>query len=323
MLTVLLFGVAGLMLHRVLETVFLAITAAYLLVPVQRRVIEQGIPEWWAATTVTFGTTVAALIPVGLASYLAASRLTPVLRFLANLPDDVSASLLGYTYTLTLVDLVAPVSAFLRSSALATATALPVLLLKVTLFVILVFALLIRHDEAEAALVATIPIEYHDVIDTLGGRARETLYAIYVLQAATAIGTFLIAIPVFLMLGYPFPFTLALIAGVLQFIPIVGPSVLIGVLGVWKLLIGDATAAILIFLIGGTFIAWLPDLLIRPRLSQATARLPGSLYFIGFIGGLLTVGPVGIVAGPLAIALAVTAMDLLAEAEVNHRQQST
>lgn len=311
--------VAGLVLHQVLGTVFLAITVAYLLVPVQRRLRDRDVPEWWAATAVTAGATVAAIIPIGIAGYLAVVRLSPVLGFLNSLPESVIVTVFGFEYTVVLADVVVSIASSLRSIALAIAGDLPVLSLKLTLFAILVFALLVRHDEAEAALVAPVPREYRDVVWTLGHRARETLYAIYVLQAATATGTFLIALPVFLLLGLDFPFTLAFIAAVLQFIPIVGPSLLIAGLAIWAAAVGDVTGAILIVVLGGFFVAWLPDVLIRPRLSQRTARLPGSLYFIGFIGGLLTVGPIGVVAGPLAIALAVSAMDMLAEAE-NSRQ---
>jgi predicted PurR-regulated permease PerM len=60
-------------------------------------------------------------------------------------------------------------------------------------------------------------------------------------------------------------------------------------------------------------VAWLPDVLIRPRLARETADLPGSLYFVGFVGGLLTLGPVGIIAGPLAVALVVEMADHLSE----------
>lgn len=314
-LALVLFVIAAAVLHRVLGTVFLAITVAYLLVPLQRWLRDRGTNEWWAAAAVTLGTTIAALVPLAGISYLAIVRLSPVLGFLNNLPDAITVTYFGFSQTFVLAEVTSSVVAIVRSTALSILGSMPILSLKVMLFIILVYALLIRHDEAEDAFLAPVPREYHDVVKVLGQRARETLYAIYVLQAATAIGTFVIALPVFMLLGYPFPFTLALLAAVLQFIPILGPSLLLGALAIWKLAIGDVTAALLIVVVGGFFIAWIPDLLIRPRLSQRTARLPGSLYFIGFIGGLLTVGPIGIVAGPLAIALAVTAMELLTAME--------
>ena len=318
-LALVLFAVAAAVLHRVLGTVFLAITVAYLLVPLQRRLHDRGMHQWWAAAFVTLGATIAALVPLAGVSYLAIVRLAPVLGFLNDLPDAITVAYFGFSQTLVLAEVVAGVVAIVRATTLSLIGSLPIVSLKVMLFIILVYALLVRHDDAEAALVAPVPGEYHDVVNALGLRARETLYAIYVLQAATALGTFVIALPIFMLLGYPFPFTLALVAAVLQFIPILGPSLLLGALALWKLAVGDVTATILIVVVGGFFIAWLPDLLIRPRLSQRTAKLPGSLYFIGFIGGLLTVGPIGIVAGPLAIALAVTAVELLTEME-NGRQ---
>lgn len=312
-LALFLFAIAGLVLHQVLGTVFIAITVAYLLVPAQRRLIERGVHEWWAAVAVTTGATLAALVPLAGVMYLLVARLSPVIGFLTDLPDTISVTQLGFSYTLAIADLVDPTVAAVRSLVISVASALPVLSLKATLFAIIVFALLLKHGAAERALIAPVPSRYHDVVETLARRARGTLYAIYVLQAATAIGTFFIALPVFYLLGYQFPLTLALLSAVLQFVPIVGPSMLIGVLAIWKIAIGDVTSALLLVVLGGFFIAWLPDILIRPRLSRRTAKLPGSLYFIGFTGGLLTVGPIGIVAGPLAIALALAAMDLLAK----------
>ncbi|MFB6270943.1 MAG: AI-2E family transporter, partial [Halobacterium sp.] len=193
------------------------------------------------------------------------------------------------------------------------AAALPELALKLTLFGMLVFGLLLAHEDAERALLAVIPASYHDVARALAARANATLYAIYVLQAVTAFGTALIALPVFLLLGTPYPITLAVAAGVLQFIPIVGPSLVVGAIAVYYVAIGNTAGAIVVALVAGVLVAWLPDVLIRPRLSRRTADLPGSLYFVGFTGGLLTVGPVGVIAGPLIVALVVEAATLLAD----------
>ena len=75
--------------------------------------------------------------------------------------------------------------------------------------------------------------------------------------------------------------------------------------------------AALVFVLGSLLVAWLPDVVIRPRLARETADLPGSLYFVGFVGGLLTLGPVGVIAGPLAVALVVEMAELLTD-ELNH-----
>ena len=131
------------------------------------------------------------------------------------------------------------------------AAALPVLLIKLTLFVLLVFSLLHNQQDIRSGVLTVVPPNYRDIAESLHTRARETLFALYVLQAATAIGTFLIALP--------------------------------------------------------------PDLLIRPRIASRTADMNGSLYFIGFIGGLLSLGAIGIIVGPLVVALLVEAAGLVAQ----------
>lgn len=107
----------------------------------------------------------------------------------------------------------------------------------------------------------------------------------------------MIAVPLFWALGYRAPFVLGIVAAVLQFVPIVGPSFLILPLAIYQIAVGDLVAAALVGGLGLVFVAWLPDAAVRPRLAHRTADLPGSLYFVGFTGGLFTLGPVGIVAG--------------------------
>lgn len=162
------------------------------------------------------------------------------------------------------------------------------------------------------ALRRTVPVEYHDIVEALHERLQDTLFGLYVLQGATGVGTFLIALPVFFVLGYDATLTLAVLSGVLQFVPIIGPSVLIGVLVVTEVLAENVTGAILVGTVGLVFVAGLPDVLIRPRLSEVAADLPGSLYFIGFTGGILSTGAIGIIAGPVVVALLAESVELLA-----------
>jgi len=41
--------------------------------------------------------------------------------------------------------------------------------------------------------------------------------------------------------------------------------------------------------------------------------MPASLYFVGFLGGVFTVGPVGIIAGPLVLSILVATVELIAD----------
>ncbi|WP_137286489.1 AI-2E family transporter [Halorussus salinisoli] len=307
---------AAAVLFDVLGTVFFAVTVAYVLVPLHERFVRRGMPSWWAsaaATTVAFVSVLLFFLSFG---FLVYRRRSELVGFLLDLPESVTFELLGTAYTIDAGALTEVAREYLGSIALSLARLAPVLALKGTLFALLVFALLIRRREARHALLAPIPHAYRDVASAFHERTRETLFAIYVLQAATAAATFLVALPVFYLLDYQFFLTLALVAGFLQFLPIVGPSFLVALLAAYRLTANEVVGAVLVFVVGGVVVGWLPDAVIRTRLARETAHLPGSLYFVGFTGGLLSVGPIGFIAGPLVVALLVEATEMLA-AEVN------
>jgi len=309
-------------LFNVLSTVFFAITVAYVLVPLHKRLVERGLPPWWAsavASTVAFSGVVALF---GSLAFLLYRRRNALLRNLSALPDSVSVELFGVVYGVDASTFVGFAREYLTGVALVMASVLPILALKATLFALLVFALLIQRRRVRTALLAPVPPAYRDVVAAFHERTRSTLSAIYVLQAATAAATFLVALPVFYALGYDLFVTFALVAGFLQFIPVVGPSFLLALLAVGRATAGEMVPAVLLIVVGGVVIGWLPDAVVRPRLARKTADLPGSLYFIGFTGGLLSIGPVGFIAGPLVVALLAEATELLA-AEVNRPEQGS
>ncbi|GGL46184.1 AI-2E family transporter [Halocalculus aciditolerans] len=315
-------GLAAAILADVLATVFFAVTVAALLIPVYEWFHDRGLPPWWASAATSVLAFVGTLVPLTVLAGLVYLRRDLFVDLAQAIPRELTIAVSGFTYTVDLTPFRADIVAAVANLAFDVARALPVLSLKLTLFAILIFALVMHHDDATAAFIAPVPARYHDLVRRFSDRARATLYSIYVLQAATAAATVALALPVFLLLGYPFPFTLALVAGILQFLPIVGPSLLVGALAVWKLTIGDTTGAVVLLVAAGVLVAWLPDVLVRPRLSRRTAHLPGSLYYIGFVGGLLTVGPVGIIAGPLVVALAAEAAQLLAAENTAQRTLS-
>lgn len=308
---------AAVLLADVLGTVFFAVTVAYLLFPLRAELTNRGLSPWGASLV---STATAVLGVVALASPLVvviALRLDAVIAFLTSLPPTVTVDLYGLSTTITLADARSVVVDFGRQLARSFAIVVPVLALKLSVFVMVVFPLLSHTAETHRAMIGVVPHSYRDVVRALGRRTRATLFAIYVLQAATAAGTFVVALVLFFVLGYPYFLTLAVLSALLQFLPVVGPSLLIGLLAVAHLLVGDPTRAVLVFVLGSLFVAWLPDVVIRPRLARETADLPGSLYFVGFVGGLLTLGTVGVIAGPLAVALVVEAGSILSN-ELNH-----
>ena len=193
------------------------------------------------------------------------------------------------------------------------AAAAPVIVLKAVVLVLLVYGLLYRPGALQTAATQALPDRYHDVLFAPDRRTAETFQAIYVLQVATVAGTFLLGTLTFWVLGYESPVVLGVFSGLLQFVPILGPSVVVGVLAVLDLLTGDVTSAVVVTLVGLVVVGFLPDAVIRTRLAGYTAELPVSLYFVGFVGGVLTIGSLGFVLGPVLVALLVETVRLLAD----------
>ena len=299
-------------LWNVLGTVLFAITTAYVLTPLRTRFRAHGVPRHVASVATTACAVLAVAVALSPIAYLLIIRFGGVVTAIETLPDSIPLEFAGFTYTVLLSDLTTFAIARARQLGTALAASLPVLLIKFALFALLLFALLDNEQSIQQAVLGSVPPEYRDIVESLAESARETLSAIYILQAATAFGTFLIALPIFVAFGYDAAIALATIAGLLQFVPILGPTVLLVVLAGVELLAGDTVGAIVILVGGGVLIGWLPDLLIRPRLASYTTDIPGSLYFIGFVGGLLTVGSIGVIVGPLAVGLLVESASIAA-----------
>jgi len=308
-------------LASVLTTVFFAITVAYVLYPLRQRLVGLGLPRRVAVAAVAvlaFLAVVVVMVPLGYVLYRRRVALFDVLR---RVPDSVTLAAGGFEYVVETTPLLTAAENILRRLAVEVARSVPVLALKLVVFVLLIYGLLYRPDAVRTAVLQLVPGGYHDVVRALHGRTRSTLYAIYGLQAATAVGTFFVALAVFAGLGYRSALALAVVAGLLQFVPVVGPSLLVVVLAAGDLIAGHTGRAVAVLVLGLVLVGFLPDAVIRTKLAGWAADLPVSLYFIGFVGGVLTLGAIGFIVGPLLVALLVETLVLLSAGDSTEQSQ--
>lgn len=306
-------ALAAIVLAAVLETVVFAITVAYVLYPIKRWLYRRGVSDRLssgAATLMAFLAVALILIPLGYSGYQRREEFIQVIR---TLPESFSLAYSGVDIEVETEPVIDAVVSTFRNIAVDLAVAAPSLLLELALFTILLYGLLYKPRELRRAVFAAVPDSYHDIVSRLHGTTKTTLYSLYVLQAATALATFVIGLVLFAVMGYSSPMTLALIAGILQFVPILGPSILVVGLGVNDFLIGNPQRGVAILTLGLLFIAFTPDALIRTKLAGFTGQISSTLYFIGFVGGILSIGALGIIIGPLVVALLVESVNLLAE----------
>jgi predicted PurR-regulated permease PerM len=300
-------------LANVLTVVFFAITVAYVLYPLQTWLRRRGLSRRIAsaaATTVAFLVVVVVATPIAYVLYRRRSQLLSVTE---QVPETITTSIGGRDLSVETGDLLATIQEVATGLAVDLAVAVPRLALELTLFTLLVYGILYRPDPVQTAIYEMTPATYHDIINRLHRRTRVTLFSIYVLQALTGLATALIALVFFFTLGYDAWFSLSVVSGILQFIPILGPSVLIAVVAGSEFLANEPVRGALVLGLGLVLVGFVPDAIIRTQLSGWAGELSPSLYFVGFVGGVLTVGAIGLIAGPLIVALLVEVVTLLAD----------
>jgi len=312
-LLVALVALAAFVLTEVLQTVVFGVTVAYVLYPLRRWLVGRGVSRRIACVTSTVVAFVGATLLVVPLLYVLYRRRAALIEILEQIPDAVPISVGGFELVIETVPYVAAAEVWVRQFALAVAAAAPRLVLELVVFTFLVYGILYRPGAVETAVFSVVPPEYHDIPTRLHERTRETLYSIYVLQAATAAATFVLAFAVFALLGYDSPTLLAVIAGVLQFVPVIGPSVLVVSLAAGDLLVGETGRAVAVLALGLVVVSFVPDAVIRTQLADWTGRISPGLYFVGFVGGILTLGAVGLIVGPLVVSLLLEVVDMLSE----------
>jgi predicted PurR-regulated permease PerM len=105
---------------------------------------------------------------------------------------------------------------------------------------------------------------------------------------------------VYLAAGLPYPASFGAVTGVAAVIPFAAPIVYI-LLGVYLLAIGNTMGGIVILAVG-SIVVFVADHFVRPFLIGGAARLPFLAVLFGILGGLQTMGFVGLFLGPAVLA---------------------
>lgn len=89
---------------------------------------------------------------------------------------------------------------------------------------------------------------------------------------------------------------------ILSFLPVVGTPLVWVPAGIYQIITGQVVQGILILAIGATVVANI-DNIIKPKLISGRSKIHPVVALIGVLGGLNVFGLIGIIVGPLVIAL--------------------
>lgn len=157
--------------------------------------------------------------------------------------------------------------------------------------------------------------------DALLARLRETVWAVFVgtvLVAAiqgTAMGI------AFAVAGVPNALILGVVTFLLSIVPLLGSPVVYVPVGLGLLLQGNTTGAIGVLLFGFLIVSNIDNAL-RPFLIGGRIDLHPMVIFFAILGGVLLFGPVGVMAGPMAVTILFALAEVYRESNTESNQSA-
>lgn len=170
----------------------------------------------------------------------------------------------------------------------------------------------LRHGQRlRGSLREVLSPSHREIFDGFSQVIHSSLFATYVVHVATALITVVLAIPFFYLIGFgDHLFFWSFLCGSFQLVPVLGPSPIMVAIAIYALAQGDPTTGLLVLFVGYPVVAALPDFFFRPLLLRSRMKIEAALLILGFFTGIVTMGMIGFVLGPLILKLLVEALKL-------------
>ena len=291
--------------------IILGLTLALVLTPLERKLATRMSPNRSAALTSVL---VFAVIALGI--YLVVSLLIAggtaifgmidaINNWLATIrPNQLFAGAQVANTFSRVVD-------FLEAQIVPVLSSIPQILFNALILLLSVYLFLLKGPDLSRQIKTALPEQLTESFEKISGLAVNTMHAIYIVSVEVAIISFLLALPIYYLLGYPAVLTLAILTGLAMFIPIFGPLVVMVFLILYNLATGNIPGVLIALFIVYPIVFWIPASYVRPKLMGKRVSIHPVLMMIGIIGGISVMGVIGLILGPLFIALLVSSYQIL------------
>gem|GEM_PF-187179 len=320
--------VACIIFWPLMDVVVLSFSLAVVLIPVQRRV-SSWMREGYAALFICVSVVAGLIFMMWFTLNTIIENLDYIRTLLYQMTEKItnidffgliSEKMIGLGDTPPVGNMfTAPFITRLFESAITEITrwfgnflaASPSLVIKIFLFFLMLFLFLLNGDKIIRETRSLLPHSTLTSLDRITKTTVDTMYSVYIVNVQIAIITFILAIPFFTLLGYGHVLFWATLCGIFQLIPFFGPQLLTLFLLTYALLLGDIRGAILTICVGYPLISGIADFYFRPKMMGRKMAIHPALMMIGIFGGMMVMGMLGIVIGPLLVALTVSAYDII------------
>jgi len=190
-------------------------------------------------------------------------------------------------------------------------SSLPGIIFYLIIFFLSVFLFLLKGPGVYEEIMTSLPARLKESVVKISGVSTNTLYAIYIVMVEVAILTTIIALPIFYLMGIPAYVQTSLLCGLAQFVPFIGPLIVIGFLVVYQLASGNVTGALMMIVIVYPLVFFIPGTVVRSKLTGKRVAIHPILLMVGIIGGIAIMGIPGLILGPLFITLLISGYKIL------------
>lgn len=182
-------------------------------------------------------------------------------------------------------------------------------LLNIIIALILTFFLLRDGHKLMQPMKELIPLPAKET-ELIAKRCGDTIWAVFVGVVLVAILQGLLALVSYLIVGMPAAVFLGFITIFLCMVPLAGAPVVYVPYTIWLIMQGEFGKAIFLFTYGVLVVSMLDNWL-RPIVIGARVAMHPMAVFFALIGGVIAFGPVGIMVGPVILALLQALSDVI------------
>ena len=231
-----------------------------------------------------------------------------------SLPGNISQSL-----TDTIKTGITQFISYTANSVITLISSIPLLAAQILILIFSVFYFAKDGDKVVQYIKDVIPDDDKQFYLEIFNSADDVLKSIIVGNVIPAVILGILSGILYFFLGYPYVILLAIISGVAMFIPIIGPWIVYGAIGIFSILIGNTFQGVMV-IIFGWLIETSTDFYIRPRISVQYSEVHPLVFLLGFIYGAITMGIPGLFIGPLIIGITYAAYKIYRKEKTGHQK---
>lgn len=207
---------------------------------------------------------------------------------------------------------------FVANSVIALVSSIPALAAQFLILIFSVFYFARDGDKVVQYVHDVIPDKDRDFYRQVFNSADDVLKSIIVGNVIPAAILGVLSGILYFLLGYPYAILLAIISGIAMFIPIIGPWIVYGAIGIFSILIGNTFQGVMV-IVFGWIIETSTDFYIRPRISVQYSEVHPLVFLLGFIYGAVTMGVPGLFIGPLILGITYAAFKVYRKEKVRSK----